>query len=82
MDWRLKKGMLLLMKIILDAMGGDNAPDAVIKGAVKAINEIESEIILLGDSEIINAKVKEFIKLRIFLIDDLIVYLRLFSFFN
>lgn len=48
------------MKILLDAMGGDNAPDAVIKGAVKAINEIESEIILLGDTEIINAKVKEF----------------------
>ena len=32
------------MKILLDAMGGDNAPDAVIKGAVKAANEIKSEI--------------------------------------
>ena len=31
-----------IMKIILDAMGGDNAPDATIKGAVKAIKEIES----------------------------------------
>ena len=29
------------MRIILDAMGGDNAPDAVIKGAVKAAGEIE-----------------------------------------
>ena len=27
------------MKILLDAMGGDNAPDAVIKGAVRAIKE-------------------------------------------
>ena len=26
------------MIILLDAMGGDNAPDATIKGAVKAIN--------------------------------------------
>ena len=37
------------MKIILDAMGGDNAPEATIKGAVKAINEISSEIILVGN---------------------------------
>ena len=48
------------MKIILDAMGGDNAPDATIKGAVKAINEIDSEIILVGNEEIINKKIKEF----------------------
>ena len=47
------------MKIILDAMGGDNAPDATIKGAVKAINEIQSEIVLVGNEDIINKKVKE-----------------------
>jgi len=47
------------MKIILDAMGGDNAPEATIKGAVKAIKEISSEIILVGNEEIINKKVKE-----------------------
>ena len=48
------------MVIILDAMGGDNAPDATIKGAVRAIKEIESEILLVGNEEIINKKVKEF----------------------
>ena len=48
------------MKILLDAMGGDNAPDAVIKGAIKAAKEIESEIILIGNEEIINSKIKEF----------------------
>ena len=48
------------MKILLDAMGGDNAPDATIKGAVKAINEIESEIVLIGNEEVINSKIKEF----------------------
>lgn len=48
------------MVIILDAMGGDNAPDATIKGAVRAIKEIESEILLVGNEEIINNKVKEF----------------------
>ena len=29
-----------IVVIILDAMGGDNAPDATIKGAVKAVKEI------------------------------------------
>ncbi len=48
------------MVILVDAMGGDNAPDAVIKGAVKAVNEIESKIVLIGDTNIINSKVKEF----------------------
>ncbi len=48
------------MKILLDAMGGDNAPDANIKGAVKAINQIEAEVCLVGNKEIINAKIKEF----------------------
>ena len=47
------------MKIILDAMGGDNAPDANIKGAVKAINQIDAEVILIGNEEIINQRVKE-----------------------
>lgn len=48
------------MIILLDAMGGDNAPDAVIKGAVRAAKEIKSEICLIGDTKIINDKVKEF----------------------
>lgn len=47
------------MKIILDAMGGDNAPEATIKGAVKAIKEIDSEIILVGNEDVISKKVKE-----------------------
>ena len=47
------------MIILLDAMGGDNAPDANIKGAVKAINQIEAEVLLIGNEEIINSRVKE-----------------------
>ena len=47
------------MKILLDAMGGDNAPEATIKGAVKAIKELSSEIVLIGNEEKINQKVKE-----------------------
>ena len=48
------------MKILLDAMGGDNAPDATIKGAVNAINGIKAEVVLIGKQEIIENKVKEF----------------------
>ena len=48
------------MVILLDAMGGDNAPDANIKGAVKAINQIEAEVCLIGNKDIINSKIKEF----------------------
>ena len=48
------------MIVLVDAMGGDNAPDAVIKGAVKAVNEVEADIMLIGNEEIINKKVKKF----------------------
>ena len=48
------------MNILLDAMGGDNAPDANIKGAVNAINQIKAEVTLIGKEEVIRSKVKEF----------------------
>ena len=36
------------MKIILDAMGGDNAPQAVVSGAVRAARELDTDIVLVG----------------------------------
>ena len=48
------------MKILVDAMGGDYAPDEIIKGCVNTVNELESDIVLIGKEEIINKKVKEF----------------------
>ena len=48
------------MIILLDAMGGDNAPDANIKGAVKAIEQIQAEVWLIGKEDVIKAKLKEF----------------------
>jgi len=48
------------MNILLDAMGGDNAPDANIKGAVNTINQIKAEVTLIGKEEIIRSKIKEF----------------------
>ena len=48
------------MVILLDAMGGDNAPDATIKGAVKAIDQIKAKLMLIGNEDIIKSKIKEF----------------------
>ena len=39
------------MKIIVDAMGGDYAPDEIVKGALKAVKELGVEIILTGRGE-------------------------------
>ena len=37
------------MRIIVDAMGGDNAPDEIIKGCLEALETNGFEIELLGD---------------------------------
>lgn len=47
------------MKIILDGMGGDNAPASVVEGAVLASKEIEHEIIIVGQEELIYAELKK-----------------------
>ena len=39
------------MRIIVDAMGGDNAPQAPVKGALRAAEEYGVEIILVGRGE-------------------------------
>ncbi len=43
------------MKIVVDAMGGDHAPEAAVEGAVMAAREYETEIILTGLSDQINS---------------------------
>ena len=48
------------MRILLDAMGGDNSPDANIKGAVNSINKVKAEVVLIGKEDIIRSKIKEF----------------------
>ena len=44
------------MKIILDGMGGDNAPEAIVEGAVLASREIEHRILIIGQEEKIRAE--------------------------
>lgn len=41
------------MKIIVDGMGGDNAPAAVVEGAILASRETEHHIAIIGKEEII-----------------------------
>lgn len=50
------------MKIVVDAMGGDNAPDEIIKGAVEAADLVDAEIVLVGNKEIIENKLNEYDK--------------------
>lgn len=39
------------MKIIVDAMGGDNAPEAIVKGSVYASDRLGAELVLVGRRE-------------------------------
>ena len=47
------------MKIIVDAMGGDNAPQEIVKGALRAKKELGVDITLVGQKEAILACLDE-----------------------
>lgn len=47
------------MRLIVDAMGGDNAPFEIIKGAIEASEEYNVDISLAGDKEIIAKHLKD-----------------------
>ena len=47
------------MKIIVDAMGGDNAPHAPVRGALQAVKEYGIEVVLVGRGEDILAVLHE-----------------------
>ena len=45
------------VKVAVDAMGGDNAPGEIVKGAVEAVNEAERiQVILVGKEALIEAE--------------------------
>lgn len=46
--------------IAVDAMGGDNAPKEIIKGAVEAVNEFNVSVKLVGVKEIIKNEIKAY----------------------
>ncbi|MCR5137578.1 MAG: phosphate acyltransferase PlsX [Oscillospiraceae bacterium] len=43
------------MTVIIDAMGGDNAPHEIVKGALRARAELGTELILVGQKEAVEA---------------------------
>jgi glycerol-3-phosphate acyltransferase PlsX len=45
------------LKIAIDAMGGDNAPGEIIKGALEAAEHLNQKIILVGDKNLIQREV-------------------------
>lgn len=47
------------MKIVLDGMGGDNAPGAIVKGAVESAKLIKHDIYIVGRKEDIEAELKK-----------------------
>ncbi len=44
------------MKVVVDAMGGDYAPHEIVKGAVIAVKEFGTELILVGDEKQVKAE--------------------------
>ena len=50
-----------IVTVAVDAMGGDNAPFEIIKGAVEAINErSDIKVLLVGDENIINRELASY----------------------
>lgn len=50
-----------MTRVALDAMGGDNAPGEIVKGAVDAVNEYTNiEVVLVGDSEKVEAELLKY----------------------
>ncbi|MCR5482634.1 MAG: phosphate acyltransferase PlsX [Clostridia bacterium] len=47
------------MRIIVDGMGGDNAPAEIVKGAVLAANEINDTIVLVGQENLLRAELEK-----------------------
>lgn len=48
------------MKLIVDAMGGDNAPQAPVEASVKAVNELGVEIVLVGKTDALEAELLKY----------------------
>lgn len=47
------------MKILVDAMGGDHAPQAPVEAAARAVKELDVDIVLVGNPDIIKAELEK-----------------------
>ena len=48
------------MKIIVDGMGGDNAPVEIVKGAIDALNEYGIDLLIVGNKDKINEELSKY----------------------
>ncbi len=48
------------MRIAVDAMGGDYAPEEIVKGAVLSLKEHQNEIVLVGNAEAITKELSKY----------------------
>jgi glycerol-3-phosphate acyltransferase PlsX len=48
------------MRIVVDAMGGDNAPGINVKGSIDAVNEYGVEVILVGKQQLIKNELDKY----------------------
>ena len=48
------------MKIIVDGMGGDNAPESTVRGSIEAIKEHDIEIIITGPTELLERELSKY----------------------
>lgn len=48
------------MKVIVDVMGGDNAPVEIIKGSIDAARDLKIDLLLVGNQEIINNELNKY----------------------
>ena len=46
------------MKILIDGMGGDYAPEEIVKGAIRAASEISETVVIIGPEEAIHEQLK------------------------
>ena len=50
-----------MIKVVLDAMGGDNSPSEIIKGAIKALEKSKDiSLVLSGPEEVINSELSKY----------------------
>lgn len=46
------------MKIIIDGMGGDNAPNEIVKGSIDAVKEYDIEMTIVGDENLLRKELQ------------------------
>lgn len=48
------------MKVIVDAMGGDNAPKEIVKGCIDAVREYGIQVLLVGKKDVLEEELKQY----------------------